>query len=313
MYIILIFVVILFLILDCIKKPSNIETFKVIYRSLDTCNKNNISDAINNIYNRVQHLKTNVNILNKQKYKEMYDWYYDKTFTQRNINNRNIILEPDQTSDKSSKDISNEDRKQKAIENIKSAKNTEKDLKKMIAKQNEAKSPENKLINSMTDGVLDGQTQNMDMSEITDEWVDTKASILMRDKDIYQEELDNIDDMSFDEEWSNKKNIWKNECKKCNNKCSVKYKDNSGTDFIEGSKKSNKVHCGDKFPKFTKEELDKLRDPYKAIVQKKAKKEALSVFLLRNIKNKEQLKFEIKVMKKDLMGEHIEETTPRFN
>ena len=66
MYIILIFVVILFLILDCIKKPSNIETFKVIYRSLDTCNKNNISDAINNIYNRVQHLKTNVNILNKQ-------------------------------------------------------------------------------------------------------------------------------------------------------------------------------------------------------------------------------------------------------
>lgn len=288
MYIILLLLLVLLILLNIIKKPYRVETFKVIYKSLDECNKKNVSTAINDIYNGIRHLKQKVTILNKPKYLDMYNWYLSETYIERNMNNRKVILNTNlNTKNMSVGEIKKIQRKT-AITNIKAAASTDEDFKRMAKKQKKPLSKENKLIDSMMDDALDGGDQSL--SELNEEWVKIKSSLIIRDDSKISSKMGKINKMSFKREWKKKRKVWKTKCKACNRQCSV-----------------SKIHCGTRFPKFTDLELNNLRKPFQDKIQKEVAKLALSVLLLRNIKRPIQLKLEIKLMKKDLMGDAIKE------
>jgi hypothetical protein len=293
MYIILIFILLLFLILHCVKKTSNIETFKVIYNTIDNCSKNNIAEAINDIYNRAQNLKQKLNRLNKNKYNKMYEWYLSETYAMRNLNNRKLILV---NSNINTKNMSARERRKtqhkEAIKNIKSANKTNKEFDKLRAEDNKPKSETDQMIHSAADTMLDAQTQNKKPSEVIEDWIDIKGNLLMKYEDKYKDRLANIETMSFDDKWQKERKQWKLKCSHARNK--------------------NSKSCLEGFAEYTEKELGKLREKYQEPVKEDAKKEALVIFQLRNIKNPKILKSEIKLMKKKLIGDAMDDVSGRF-
>jgi len=274
-----------------VKKPSNIETFKVIYNSIDNCSKNNIAGAINDIYNRTQYLKQKLNRLNKNRYKKMYEWYLAETYALRNINNRKLILvNPNINMKNMSASNSKKAQHKEAINNIKSANKTNKEFDKLRAEENKPKSEEAQIIYSAADTILDGQTQNKNLNDLIEEWIDIKRALLLKDEDKYTDRLDKINGMTFDDKWRKERKQWKLKC---------------------NSNKNSKL-CVKGFAEYTGQELDKLREPYQKIVKENAKKEALIIFQLRNIEDPKILRSEIKLMKKKVMGDTMKEASSRF-
>jgi hypothetical protein len=293
MYIILIFILLLFLILHCVKKTSNIETFKVIYNTIDNCSKNNIAGAINDIYNRTQNLKQKLNKLNKHKYKKMYEWYLSETYTARNLNNRKLILVNSNINTKNmSASERNKTQHKEAIKNIKSANKTNKEFDKLRAEDNKPKSETDQMMHSATDTMLDAQTQNKKLSELIEEWIDSKGNLLLKDEDKYKDRLNDIEAMSFDGKWQKERKQWKLKCKQVHNK--------------------NSKSCIKGFAEYTEKELGKLREKYQEMVREDAKKEALVIFQLRNIKDPKILKSEIKLMKKKVIGDVMGDVSGRY-
>ena len=118
-------IIFLLIVLNCLQKRSKIECFKVIYKSLDNFNKKPIIKAVNDTFNEIQHLKSKASILDRNKYKNMYKWYETESYTENNMNNRKILL---------GKSKNKSEQKKEVMKNMRSVKDNQKDLQKLIDK-----------------------------------------------------------------------------------------------------------------------------------------------------------------------------------
>lgn len=281
MNIIWIIVVIIFLLilLNCLQKRSKIECFKVIYKSLDNFNKKSIIEAVNDTFNEIQHLKSEASILDKDKYSNMYRWYEKESYTENSINDRSILL---------GKSKNKAEQKKEVMKNMRSVKENQKELQKMIERKKKRKpsSKEQSVVDNLSSQSIKKDLDSKDLKDLQNEWVKTTATKLMKEKKEYKNPLKKINKNKFRKDVKKKYKEFIAKCTNCGFKCDV-----------------NDLNCNDTEEEVKEGLLELIREPKRNEIMNKAREEAVKILMLRNLKDKNKLKYEIQLMKEESIGE----------
>ena len=281
MNIIWIIVVIIFLLilLNCLQKRSKIECFKVIYKSLDNFNKKSIIEAVNDTFNEIQHLKSEASILDKDKYSNMYRWYEKESYTENSINDRSILL---------GKSKNKAEQKKEVMKNMRSVKENQKELQKMIDRKKKRKpsSKEQSVVDNLSSQSIKKDLDSKDLKDLQNEWVKTTATKLMKEKKQYKNPLKKINKNKFKKDVKKKYKEFIAKCTNCGFKCDV-----------------NDLNCNDTEEEVKEGLLELIREPKRNEIMNKAREEAVKILMLRNLKDKNKLKYEIQLMKEESIGE----------
>lgn len=280
MNIIWIIVVIIFLLilLNCLQKRSKIECFKVIYKSLDNFNKKSIIEAVNDTFNEIQHLKSEASILDKDKYRNMYRWYEKESYTENSINDRSILL---------GKSKNKAEQKKEVMKNMRSVKENQKELQKMIDRKKKRKpsSKEQSVVDNLSSQSIKKDLDSKDLKDLQNEWVKTTATKLMKEKKEYKNPLNKINKNKFRKDVKKKYKEFIAKCTNCGFKCDV-----------------NDLNCNDTEEEVKEGLLELIREPKRNEIMNKAREEAVKILMLRNLKDKNKLKYEIQLMKEESIG-----------
>ena len=281
MNIIWIIVVIIFLLilLNCLQKRSKIECFMVIYKSLDNFNKKSIIEAVNDTFNEIQHLKSEASILDKDKYSNMYRWYEKESYTENSINDRSILL---------GKSKNKAEQKKEVMKNMRSVKENQKELQKMIDRKKKRKpsSKEQSVVDNLSSQSIKKDLDSKDLKDLQNEWVKTTATKLMKEKKEYKNPLKKINKNKFRKDVKKKYKEFIAKCTNCGFKCDV-----------------NDLNCNDTEEEVKEGLLELIREPKRNEIMNKAREEAVKILMLRNLKDKNKLKYEIQLMKEESIGE----------
>lgn len=276
---IIIVIIFLLILLNCLQKRSKIECFKVIYKSLDNFNKKSIIEAVNDTFNEIQHLKSEASILDKDKYSNMYRWYEKESYTENSINDRSILL---------GKSKNKAEQKKEVMKNMRSVKENQKELQKMIDKKKKRKpsSKEQSVVDNLSSQSIKKDLDSKDLKDLQNEWVKTTATKLMKEKKEYKNPLKKINKNKFRKDVKKKYKEFIAKCTNCGFKCDV-----------------NDLNCNDTEEEVKEGLLELIREPKRNEIMNKAREEAVKILMLRNLKDKNKLKYEIQLMKEESIGE----------
>ena len=173
----IIVIIFLLILLNCLQKRSKIECFKVIYKSLDNFNKKPIIEAVNDTFNEIQHLKSEASILDRDKHRNMYNWYEKESYAENSLNNRSILLGKSKSKSKQKKEV---------MKNMRSVKENQKELQIMIDKKKKRKpsSKEQSVVSNLSIQSVKKDLDSKDLKDLQKEWVKATAVKLMKKKDI---------------------------------------------------------------------------------------------------------------------------------
>tara|TARA_B100000401_G_scaffold438098_1_gene385439 strand:+ start:2181 stop:3065 length:885 start_codon:yes stop_codon:yes gene_type:complete len=272
-------IIFLLIVLNCLQKRSKIECFKVIYKSLDNFNKKPIIKAVNDTFNEIQHLKSEASILDRDKYKNMYKWYETESYTENNMNNRKILL---------GKSKNKSEQKKEVMKNMRSVKDNQKDLQKLIDKKKNRKPPgkEQSVVNNLSSKTLEKDLNSKDLKDLQNEWVKAMTSRLVKEKKKYKKPLNKLNKKKFKKEVKQKYKEFVAECTKCGFKCAV-----------------HDIGCNDTEEEIKEGLLEIIKEPKRKEIMDKAREEAIKILMLRNLKDKNKLRYEIKLIKEDTIRE----------
>ena len=280
---IIIGIFLLLLLLRCLKKQSKIEGFKVIYKSLDNFNTKPIIEAINDTFNEIQHLKAEASILDGDKYKNMYNWYKNESYTHNNLNNRKILLGNSKNKSEQKKEV---------MKNMRSVKENQKELQNMIDRRKNSK-PRSKhglystisMCNNLSSQTIKKNLDSKDIKDLQNEWVKASTSKLMKEKNIYINSLSDLNNENFDNEVERLYKEFIRKCTKCGFKCYI-----------------HDMSCNDTENDIKDGLLEVIKKPKRKKIMEGAREEAIKILMLRNLRDKNKLKYEIQLMNEETIG-----------
>ncbi len=280
---IIIGIIFLLILLNCLQKRSKIECFRVIYKSLDNFNKKPIIKAINDTFNDIQHLKLEASILDKDKYKNMYNWYNNESYTDNNLNNRQILL---------GKSKNKSEQKKEVMKNMRSVKENQKELQKMIDRKKNRKpaSKQQAAVDELSSQTIKKNLDSKGIKDLQNEWVKATTSKLMKENKKYRNPLKKLNKKKFKKEVKQKYKEFIAKCTRCQFKCYV-----------------HDMSCNDTEDDVKEGLLEVIKEPKRREIMNKAREEAIKILMLRNLKDKNKLKYEIQLMNEETIGEESSE------
>lgn len=286
---IIISTIFLLIFLNCIKKRSKIECFKVIYKSLDSFNKKSIIEAVNDTFNEIQHLKSEALILDKVKYKNMYNWYENESYTQNNLNNRKILLGKSKNKSQQRKEV---------MKNMRSVKENQKELQKMIERKKNRKpaSKQQAVVDNLSSQTIKKNLDSKNIKDLQDEWVKATTSKLMKEKDEYSDPLSDLENEDFKKEVKELYKDFIRKCTKCGFKCDV-----------------HDMDCNSKENDIKEGLLEIIKEPKRKVIMNKAREEAIKILMLRNLIDENKLKYEIQLMNEETIGDESSEEMSKWD
>lgn len=286
---IIISTIFLLIFLNCIKKRSKIECFKVIYKSLDSFNKKSIIEAVNDTFNEIQHLKSEALILDKVKYKNMYNWYENESYTQNNLNNRKILLGKSKNKSQQRKEV---------MKNMRSVKENQKELQKMIERKKNRKpaSKQQAVVDNLSSQTIKKNLDSKNIKDLQDEWVKATTSKLMKEKDEYSDPLSDLENEDFKKEVKELYKDFIKKCTKCGFKCDV-----------------HDMDCNSKENDIKEGLLEIIKEPKRKVIMNKAREEAIKILMLRNLIDENKLKYEIQLMNEETIGDESSEEMSKWD
>lgn len=286
---IIISTIFLLIFLNCIKKRSKIECFKVIYKSLDSFNKKSIIEAVNDTFNEIQHLKSEALILDKVKYKNMYNWYENESYTQNNLNNRKILLGKSKNKSQQRKEV---------MKNMRSVKENQKELQKMIERKKNRKpaSKQQAVVDNLSSQTIKKNLDSKNIKDLQDEWVKATTSKLMKEKDEYSDLLSDLENEDFKKEVKELYKDFIRKCTKCGFKCDV-----------------HDMDCNSKENDIKEGLLEIIKEPKRKVIMNKAREEAIKILMLRNLIDENKLKYEIQLMNEETIGDESSEEMSKWD
>lgn len=272
-------VIFLLVLLRCLKKQSKIECFRVIYKSLDNLNTKPIIEAVNDTFNEIQHLKSEASILDGDKYKNMYSWYKKESYTENNINNRKILLGNSKKKSEQKKEV---------IKNMRSVKENQKELQKMIDRKKNRKPPskQQEVVNKLSSQTIKKNLDSKDIKDLQNEWVKATTSKLMKENKKYKNPLKKLNKQKFKKEVKQKYKEFIAKCTKCGFKCYI-----------------HDMNCNDTEDDVKDGLLEVIKEPKRKKIMDEAREEAIKILMLRNLRDKNKLKYEIQLMNEETIGE----------
>tara|TARA_B000000437_G_scaffold209791_1_gene179190 strand:- start:471 stop:1097 length:627 start_codon:yes stop_codon:yes gene_type:complete len=195
------------------------------------------------------------------------------------MNNRKILL---------GKSKNKSEQKKEVMKNMRSVKDNQKDLQKLIDKKKNRKPPgkEQSVVNNLSSKTLEKDLNSKDLKDLQNEWVKAMTSRLVKEKKKYKKPLNKLNKKKFKKEVKQKYKEFVAECTKCGFKCAV-----------------HDIGCNDTEEEIKEGLLEIIKEPKRKEIMDKAREEAIKILMLRNLKDKNKLRYEIKLIKEDTIRE----------
>ena len=171
---------------------------------------------------------------------------------------------------------------------MRSVKENQKELQKMIDRKKKRKpsSKEQSVVDNLSSQSIKKDLDSKDLKDLQNEWVKTTATKLMKEKKEYKNPLKKINKNKFRKDVKKKYKEFIAKCTNCGFKCDV-----------------NDLNCNDTEEEVKEGLLELIREPKRNEIMNKAREEAVKILMLRNLKDKNKLKYEIQLMKEESIGE----------
>ena len=198
-----------------------------------------------------------------------------KNHIENSINDRSILL---------GKSKNKAEQKKEVMKNMRSVKENQKELQKMIDKKKKRKpsSKEQSVVSNLSSQSVKKDLDSKDLKDLQNEWVKATAVKLMKEKKRYKNPLNKIDKNKFKKDGKKNYKVFIAKCTNCGFKCDV-----------------NDLNCNDTEEEVKEGLLELIREPKRNKIMNKAEEEAAKILMLRNLKDKNKLKYEIQLMKEE--------------